>query len=61
MKVPFARKNDPRWLMRNLGIYNGDHPDFQEAISILKELSSLLANPMSQENADNWNKKWSQK
>lgn len=36
MEVPEARLNDTGWLMRNLGIRNGNHPDFQRAIWLVK-------------------------
>jgi len=39
MNVPISRKKDFGWLLRNLGIGNSNHPDFQEAITIIKFLA----------------------
>lgn len=36
MDVPEARKQDWRWLLRNLGIRNANHPDFNDAIILIK-------------------------
>ena len=36
MDVPKERTNDYRWLIRNLGIRNGNHPLLNEAIELLK-------------------------
>lgn len=38
MDVPSGRKNDPRWLARNLGFRNRNHPDYNEAINLIKAL-----------------------
>lgn len=38
MDVPVKRKNDVRWLIRNLRVRNGNHKDFNEAIFILEGL-----------------------
>ena len=38
MDVPENRKQDRRWLLRNLCIRNGNHIDFAEAIKLLKEI-----------------------
>jgi hypothetical protein len=38
MDVPILRQNDVRWLSRNLGIRNSAHPDFAEAMRLIKEL-----------------------
>lgn len=38
MQVPTARKTDLRWLLRNLGIQNRQHPRFVEAIIIIRQL-----------------------
>ena len=37
MDIPPMRKNDNRWLMRNLAIRNGEHPDFDEVIALLRK------------------------
>lgn len=37
MKIPEARGNDLPWLLRNLGIQNGSHPNFLNAMEIIKE------------------------
>jgi len=45
MNIPENRlplnKANIRWMLRNLRIQNGDHPDIEQAISFLKELSRL--------------------
>ena len=41
MDVPEQRKTDFAWLLRNLAIRNSNHPDFQEAINLIKEFKSL--------------------
>lgn len=43
MHLPPRRKNirnnnDLRWLARNIGVYNQEHPNYPAAISLLKEL-----------------------
>lgn len=38
MDVPEKRKDDIRWLGRNLGIRNGSNPKFKRADEILKIL-----------------------
>lgn len=40
MDVPVARirEEDWRWLLRNLQIRNGNHPDFPEVHDILRKL-----------------------
>ena len=38
MNVPEARRQDLRWLARNLAINNADHDDFPEAIELLKKI-----------------------
>ena len=58
MDIPSARKTDPRWLMRNLAVRNSDNPNFKEAISLIKELGSELANPLMQEQVDALHKVW---
>lgn len=37
MKVPEGRKGDLRWLQRNLGIRNREHPRYHEAIKFIVE------------------------
>ena len=41
MDVPQQRKTDFPWLLRNLAIRNSNHPNFQEAINLIKEFQSL--------------------
>ena len=36
MDIPPVRISDLGWLMRNLAIRNQDHPDFAEAMSLIK-------------------------
>lgn len=38
MKVPSKRVEDIDWLNRNLGTHNSDHPNFPQAIEIIKRL-----------------------
>ena len=38
MDVPKLRKTDWRWLKRNLGVRNGKHLFFNEAMSIIDTL-----------------------
>ncbi len=46
MDIPIQRmrmsKANVRWLLRNLGINNGDHEDIELAISLLKDLRKSL-------------------
>lgn len=37
MEVPPVRLSDWGWLMRNLAIQNQDHPDFAEAMTLIKK------------------------
>lgn len=37
MDVPVSRINDMRWLLRNLAIRNSEHPNFAEAIKLIKK------------------------
>lgn len=37
MDVPEVRKNDLRWLGRNLWIRNSNHLNLKEALSLIKE------------------------
>ena len=41
MVVPKLRKDDFKWLLRNLEIYNSHHPQYEEAINLIKELMKL--------------------
>lgn len=38
MDVPENRKNDIGWLNRNLFIRNSVHPNFEQAVVIIKQL-----------------------
>ena len=38
MDVPENRKMDWGWLIRNLGVRNKEHPDFEQAIKVIKSL-----------------------
>lgn len=45
MDVPESRKQDWRWLSRNLAFKNSDHPDFNAAMrEIRKNLQEQVAN-----------------
>ena len=39
MEIPEMRmtRRDWRWMMRNMAINNGEHPDLREAVRLLKE------------------------
>ena len=43
MDIPTSRENlttaNVRWLLRNLRVRNGQHPDINEAIACLKEVA----------------------
>jgi hypothetical protein len=39
MDIPEGRIHDFFWLRRNLAFNNSEHPDFEEAIRILKQIS----------------------
>lgn len=58
MDIPQGRMADHRWILRNLAVRNREHPNFSEAIGLLKELGSMLAPPLKQEDADKWHKHW---
>jgi len=38
MDVPKRRVTDLNWLNRNLSVRNSGHPDFKEAMELIKEL-----------------------
>ena len=40
MDIPPYRVDDVGWLSRNLGVRNSKHPDFREAMALLKPLAS---------------------
>lgn len=42
MDVPQLRKKDLRWLSRNLAIRNRDHPQFPQAMKIIRELLDVI-------------------
>ena len=42
MDVPKLRLNDRAWLSRNLGVRNGEHPDFQRAMSLIRDIQQGL-------------------
>lgn len=46
MDVPEARGLDTAWLLRNLAAKNFEHPDFNEAIGLLKVASVGRGNAM---------------
>ena len=39
MEIPQARldRRDWKWMMRNISINNGTHPDLKEAVKLLRE------------------------
>lgn len=38
MDIPLARFNDLGWLERNIGFRNHQHPQFNEALQLIKSL-----------------------
>lgn len=38
MDIPSFRREDPKWLLRNLGTRNLTHPNYEEAIGLIKQL-----------------------
>ena len=47
MDIPIRRRDvteldNVRWLLRNLGVRNGDHPQFTMSIEILKNLAKSI-------------------
>jgi hypothetical protein len=44
MDVPVFRRDSIFWLSKNLGVRNSDHPDFNEAIDIVKKLRRMGIN-----------------
>jgi hypothetical protein len=38
MEVPEARRADLGWLARNLAIRNSEHPNFEKAKNLIREL-----------------------
>ena len=38
MDVPSFRKEDPKWLLKNLAARNSDHRNFSKAYELVKEL-----------------------
>jgi hypothetical protein len=38
MNVPESRRGDMKWLARNLGINNGNHPRLDEAEKLVRKL-----------------------
>jgi hypothetical protein len=41
MNVPSFRTRSVSWLFRNLGMQNSGHPDFERAMSIVRELKKM--------------------
>ena len=44
MDIPQERLHDWNWLIRNLGIRNSNHPNFQEAKQMIKDEIKALRN-----------------
>lgn len=42
MDVPSARRQDDRWLLRNLAIRNADHENFEEAMRLIRQKLKFL-------------------
>mgnify|MGYP003137065749 FL=1 len=45
MEIPQMRleRRDWKWMMRNLGVNNREHPDFKEAVKLLREAAEVDA------------------
>lgn len=41
MDLPSFRKEDPKWLLKNLAVRNADHPNFSKARELSKELVKM--------------------
>jgi hypothetical protein len=41
MDVPSFRKEDPKWLLKNLAARNADHRNFSKAYELVKELVKI--------------------
>jgi hypothetical protein len=44
MDIPILRRRDVRWLIRNVGVRNSDHPDFLKLIDLLKQAIKETSN-----------------
>lgn len=42
MDVPEFRRTDYHWLSRNLFVRNSEHPNFKQAIEVLKKILKKL-------------------
>lgn len=42
MDIPQFRKNDMGWLMRNIRIRNQNHPDIEEAVSLINTINKEI-------------------
>lgn len=42
MDVPSARRQDNRWLLRNLAIRNAGHENFEEAMRLIRQKLKFL-------------------
>ena len=45
MEIPQMRldRRDWKWMMRNIAVNNGQHPDLKEAVKLLREAGSVDA------------------
>lgn len=43
MDIPEYRFNDIHWLGRNIGVKNREHPEFDRAISLIRDISSEIS------------------
>lgn len=41
MDIPSYRYEDPKWLSRNLGVRNSEHPRFKEAMELISQLTRM--------------------
>ena len=45
MEIPQMRldRRDWKWMMRNIAVNNGEHPDLKEAVKLLREAAEVDA------------------
>jgi hypothetical protein len=41
MDLPSYRKEDPKWLLKNLAVRNSEHPNFSKAKEMLRSLVKM--------------------
>lgn len=41
MNIPVFRRESPYWLSKNLGIYNSEHKNYNQAMDVIKHLLKM--------------------